>query len=142
MFLDGSSPGSSLMMSNQNCKSSEPLLRNSLFFVWFVSISSPLSSCLTACIFSKAYIPRCIVEALYPVFSRKTLAARPVGAIRETFLPSPCSSGIRLFIIVVLPVPAYPFRIKMDCSLSFAKLIMQVKASFCCSVNSILVSIR
>jgi hypothetical protein len=58
------------------------------------------------------YIFLCIVKALWDAYSEKTLAALPVGAIRIVF----CFSESIIFTVapsmVVLPVPAYPFRSK------------------------------
>ena len=70
---------------------------------------------------------RWMVLASSPVSSLMRLAARPVGAARNTRSPASFNRWIMAFRVVVLPVPGPPVRMRMPCSKA-ARI-----ASFCLS---------
>ena len=57
-----------------------------------------------------------MVLASSPVTSLMRLAARPVGAARNTLSPASWSRRMMAFKVVVLPVPGPPVRMRMPCS--------------------------
>ena len=70
---------------------------------------------------------RWMVLASSPVSSLMRLAARPVGAARNTFSPASFSRWMMALRVVVLPVPGPPVSSSTPCSMA-ARM-----ASFCLS---------
>ncbi len=67
------------------------------------------------------YIFLCIVNAGLLEYTAITLAALPVGANKTAFFPALLNVFTNVLIVVVLPVPAYPFN-KNSASFSSLKI--------------------
>ena len=67
-----------------------------------------------------------MVWAFWPVSSDMRLAARPVGAQRDTRCPECCKSERMAFTVVVLPVPGPPVS-------TITLLLMAMRMALRCS---------
>ena len=73
-----------------------------------------------------------MVNAFFPEYTEKTLAARPVGAKRAVFFQYPVKVLTKALTKVVFPVPAYPFN-RNSCPGSFLyKKSVIFSMAMCC----------